>query len=447
MAESGEPLTEREREIIRLVATGATNRMIAHRLSISPNTVKVHLRNTFTKLDISSRTEATVIAIREGWVDVPAGQPDPALRLEEAVAEAKEAPPPLPWEQRIYLVASALVVIAFSALTWPRPGSAPDESCTNEFTAECPAEASALEMDEPESLWVSGAALPEARGRFALVTYQGRLYVIGGETPEGVAGSVLVYDPREDAWSSAADKPTPAANLSAAVLGDRIYAVGGGGEQGRPLDVMEVYDPAADQWSEGVSLPTPLAAHTAAAAKDKLYLFGGWNGTSYTADALAYDPVAGRWERLPLLPTPRGFAGSAVVRDQLLVVGGYDGQRELALCERFDLGREEWERCPAMSTPRGGAGVAAVAGQVYVIGGGWESFVTFSERYNPGSETWFNVETPLLLTGGEWRNLGVTAVGTRVYAVGGWQRGRYLTVNQAYETLPNRLYLPAASGQ
>lgn len=90
MAEPGEPLTEREREIIRLVATGATNRMIAHQLSVSPNTVKVHLRNAFTKLKISSLTEATVIAIREGWLDVPAGPPDEAVRPGEPADRGDE---------------------------------------------------------------------------------------------------------------------------------------------------------------------------------------------------------------------------------------------------------------------------------------------------------------------------------------------------------------------
>jgi hypothetical protein len=97
-----------------------------------------------------------------------------------------------------------------------------------------------------------------------------------------------------------------------------------------------------------------------------------------------------------------------------------------------------------MSTPRGGLGITVVAGQIYAIGGGWESFVTFSERYNPNSDAWHNVETPLLLVGGEWRNMGVVTIGTRIYAMGGWQQSRYLNINQVYETLPNRLYLPAA---
>lgn len=199
MAEPGEPLTEREREIVALVATGATNRMIALQLVISPNTVKVHLRNIFAKLEINSRTEATVIAIREGWVLVPGGERVAAQLVPRIAAGEAGEPvqpdltvpvdrvplPPLPWVKRVYLTLSAAAVILVSVLALPRAHSLPAAPCSNEFTADCSSDAGALAVGEPESLWVSRAPMPEPRGRFALVTLNGRLYVIGGETPEG----------------------------------------------------------------------------------------------------------------------------------------------------------------------------------------------------------------------------------------------------------------------
>ena len=68
--EQGQPLSERELEIIALVAEGLTNREIAVRLFLSPNTVKVHLRNIFTKTGVSSRTELSMLAVQEGWVEL-----------------------------------------------------------------------------------------------------------------------------------------------------------------------------------------------------------------------------------------------------------------------------------------------------------------------------------------------------------------------------------------
>lgn len=59
-------LTEREQEVLELIAEGLTNRAISTELEISENTVKFHVNSIFTKLGAQSRTEAVVIAVRGG---------------------------------------------------------------------------------------------------------------------------------------------------------------------------------------------------------------------------------------------------------------------------------------------------------------------------------------------------------------------------------------------
>jgi len=307
MAEPGDPLSEREQDILRLVATGATNRQIAQELSISPNTVKVHLRNVFTKLEISSRTEATLVAIREGWVGVREGEKPGEVEADAAqpagpwVSEPFVAPlRPLPWFKRVALVASLALVVAVMALAQPRAVAVPAEVCGDEFTAACVSEENGLVVEEPESVWVSLATMPEARGRFALVATGTTLYVVGGETTGGVTGSLAIYDLEANVWRAGAPKPTAVANLAAVVYEDLIYALGGRNQAGEPIAVVEVYDPATDSWSEGVALPRPVMAHAAVAAGDRILVFGGSDGAGYSGLAWAWEAGEGRWRVLPM---------------------------------------------------------------------------------------------------------------------------------------------------
>ena len=68
---SGLRLTERELEVLRLVARGLNNRKIAKQLYISENTVKNHVRNILEKLQLHSRMEAVMYAVRENLLDLP----------------------------------------------------------------------------------------------------------------------------------------------------------------------------------------------------------------------------------------------------------------------------------------------------------------------------------------------------------------------------------------
>jgi NarL family two-component system response regulator LiaR len=61
-------LTEREQEVLRLIAEGLTNAQIAEQLSIGEKTVKGHVSNVLSKLSLADRTQAAVYAWREGFV-------------------------------------------------------------------------------------------------------------------------------------------------------------------------------------------------------------------------------------------------------------------------------------------------------------------------------------------------------------------------------------------
>lgn len=63
-----EAITEREREVLRLIAAGYSNREIASTLSIAEGTVKNHVSNILTKLDARDRTRAVLRAVERGYI-------------------------------------------------------------------------------------------------------------------------------------------------------------------------------------------------------------------------------------------------------------------------------------------------------------------------------------------------------------------------------------------
>jgi DNA-binding NarL/FixJ family response regulator len=63
-------LTEREVEVLRLAATGATNKAIADALYLSENTVKSHLYHIYDKLEVHGRMQAVTEAARRGIIQI-----------------------------------------------------------------------------------------------------------------------------------------------------------------------------------------------------------------------------------------------------------------------------------------------------------------------------------------------------------------------------------------
>lgn len=419
------PLSKREQEILELVARGLTNQEIARDLVISLNTVKVHLRNIFAKLEAASRTEALVKAAQAGWITVSG--------LDEDAPEAATAPPSLPaepglarWQRVYFFVAAAAVLLALLLPgLWSRVQSQPTAYDLSDAGRAQVGAAARVEA----SRWTSLAPLPQSSSRLALAALDKQLVAVGGETAQGVTGATFIYDTAANGWLPGAAKPTPVANVQAGVVGQLVYLPGGRGADGLPVTALEVYDPATDRWTSKASLPVPLAGYGLAVFADQVYLFGGWDGSRYTDGVWLYDPAADSWSRLPPMPNAVGFAGVAALADRILVAGGYDGQRVYSACNAYYPVQARWETCAAMSEPRAGLGMVADGVSVYAIGGGWQQPVTFNERYDSLTNTWSSIPSPLP---GEWLTPGVASNGSLVYAVGGWN-GAYLDNTEAFQ--------------
>jgi DNA-binding CsgD family transcriptional regulator/N-acetylneuraminic acid mutarotase len=438
MAEDQETLSEREMEIIRLVATGATNREIARKLVISVNTVKVHLNRIFNKLNVASRTEAALYAVREGWVAVE-GVPAPDAGLVESAA-VEQPSGGLSLAKQVFFMLAAVVALLLVFLPQGSLGQTGPQ-ISSAFTDRNVKALSPISRFQVYR-WKSRARMPTPRGRLAVVAYDNAIYAVGGDTAEGVSGVVEVYDPERNLWRARNAKPSPVSNIGAAVIAGKMYVPGGALADGKVTARLEVYDIDQDTWEDRAPLPTPLCAYAIASVEGRLYLFGGWDGEKYLSSVYVYDPAEDRWRTKTAMPTARGFAGAGVIGGKVYVVGGYNEVHEFASCEEYDPAQDNglddpWTIKAPLTVERGGLGVVAVGDSLYALGGGWKGYLTSSERYDPTTDTWSSFESPVLI---QWRNLGVAATETTIYAVGGWN-SQYLSVNEEYQAI-FRVFLP-----
>jgi DNA-binding CsgD family transcriptional regulator len=347
-------LSGREIEILKLVATGLTNREIAQNLFISPNTVKVHLSNIFEKISVSSRTEATLYGIEHGLVDVPGG------------GEAQRGPeqPGLVEEFHKYvwigiplflLLAVFLVTLTFNVLV---PPPTPEGQTLTELAER----------------WRELAPLPAARKGMAAAAYNSEVYVIAGEGPEGVSGDVFCYAPDTDTWEQLSDKPTPVTDVHAVLIGEKIYLPGGRGADGRPMNILEIYDPRRDAWLAGAPLPEAISAYALADFEGQMYLFGGWDGEHALDAVYVYDPGADAWRLGTPMAIPRRDHGAVALVDKIIVLGGRNETGALKDAVSYfpsrDAGGEDpWEDFVDLPEERYGFGAESSGEAVYIFGG------------------------------------------------------------------------------
>jgi DNA-binding CsgD family transcriptional regulator len=443
-------ISEREREILRLIATGATNQQIANTLAISINTVKVHIRNIFAKIGVASRAEAAMYAVRAGLValvEIPVvSSVDAAGQLPTVAAEPMDADllgespvaEPAPGTHsgvapavtarsglvknavrlvgdsgnRALLVLLVVTVVALlaaaAAIMLPRVVSTP-----------APTPATPIQTIPR---WRELPSLPVGLAAFGLTaySYEGRsfLYAVGGDGGSTTSDQVLRYDLSTAVWVPMSRKPTAVTDVRAAVLGGRVYVPGGRTSSGAVSNLLEVYDPQRDVWQVLTPMPGPRSGYALAAVEGKLYVIGGWDGSGFRADVWQYNPDDDAWRPRSAMPTSRAYAAVAVVDQQILVMGGEGSSGRLSANERYSPvadrgGVTPWStQAPApFLVSRTDAAVAGGLVMVLAADGATSRLLV----YNPQTESWDSSEIPIP----PLADLRVQSIGGRLYIAGG----------------------------
>ncbi len=408
------PLSEREVEILQLVATGATNQQIAAQLGISVSTVKVHLRNVFAKINVSSRTEASFYAVRAGLVvietsataDIDKEKPTiPAPETAELYAPTAkdEVNPPLiladtsllnappqralqhSRQRSLILVSVLIMLILLTGTIWllRQPISSTPASTT-------------IATEPTPVPWEQRTTMDIPRTHFAIASYDGRFYVIGGETRSGISDVVERYDPQSNTWARLTSKPTAVADAQAITIGGKIYVAGGRRESGEISNQLESYDPDSDQWEALAPLPQPLSQYAAATVDGKFYLFGGWDGTAYRSDVWKFQPDLNTWESGTPAPEARGQISASVLGSRIHLIGGRNMDGDLALHRSYDPiqdrpDRNPWQVLAPLPQPIASPVSIVVLDSIYTFRAETNEGVI----YNSSNDSWSPFETTL----------------------------------------------------
>lgn len=428
-------LSEREKEILRLVATGASNKEIAQALYISPNTVKVHLRNIFAKIGVVSRTEATLYAIKIGLIpeavreEIISNQPasnDRDTAAEEPISETRSSP----FEGRglVLLLVLLLIGLGFLRMRGMNQGGVSPASSGQR--------------------WSQLADLPESVGGGVAERYEGYLYLFGGEKDGKLSGDVFAYNITQNLWEEKTEKPTFVSGVQAGVLGEKIYLPGGKLADETITTQVEVYNPRNDVWETTTPLPVPLMGYGLAVFEGRLYLFGGWDGNTLRDEVWVFEPDVKEWTLQQKMPSARAFMATAVLGNKIYLLGGQTMDGVSDDCLAFYPNREKedpsaWEPKSPLPSKRKNLHAAVLADGVYVAGGvnQIDQPITDILRFNESSGLWEVLEPPPLLVTAD---TALVASQTRLHFLGGTLGMRMVAYHQAYQALYT-VVLPAVS--
>ncbi|HHB90823.1 MAG TPA: hypothetical protein ENK60_05900 [Anaerolineae bacterium] len=429
------PLTRRETEILGLIAQGLSNDEIAQQLHISPNTVKVHVRNIFEKMGVQSRTEASIEAVKRGWVELP------GLSME------RETPQPPSWQPLAdpfspwwWGVLGGILILALVMAFWPTQtfyGATDAPAFTTDI---------ALPISQPSprvdvARWSLLSPMPTARSRAAAAFLSDGWHIVGGENSRGDLDVHEVYNPGWDQWVTTTPRPVAARGAGAAGLDGRLYVVGGCNGT-TPLKRTDVFDPDSGIWQVAAPLPRPLCGLGLIAWQGSLYAFGGWDGTRVREEVYRFEPQTGTWVPRAAMPEARAFMGMAVVDDGVYLLGGSDGQEQRAEVWVYRPTEDTWSQAPSMPRPSSGLSAAADAGSIYVIGGGEGEEDYPRERFDLTTQSWSTLDAPRK---GPWHHASAMMIGPNLHIVGGWG-GDFLAIHEVYQA-SHLLFLPTQRGQ
>ena len=242
-----------------------------------------------------------------------------------------------------------------------------------------------------EGKWTKKADMPTARCFLSTSIVNGNIYAIGGwffhETWDCPIFLRVVekYNPAMDKWTKKADMPTVRYGLSTSVVNGKIYAIGGGTPD-TCYSTVEEYNPATDKWEKKSDMPTARATLSTSAVNGKIYAIGGGTRDTNYSTVEEYNPATDKWEKKSDMPTARAMLSTSVVNGKIYAIGGImASDKVVSTVEEYNPATDIWTEKADMLTARCALSTSVVNGKIYAIGGAEDSlFLSTVEEYDTG---------------------------------------------------------------
>jgi hypothetical protein len=287
------------------------------------------------------------------------------------------------------------------------------------------------------------AVYPGAPGldRFATATAGDQLYVIAGETFDGVnfplTNLVYRFDPVANTWTPRANLPVALSNHEACAMNGKIYVPGGYNGTNTPSATLYIYDIAGNSWTAGAPVTAGLLWPTVVcnAAANKLYVIGGYNLIAGVGTTYIYDAASNTWSTGASLPAgaTRNGADGGLINGVIYMSGGADSAGAPSTTTyAYNIAGNSWTTVAPIPVGclYGAAGVDK-ANRLWIVGGGFcsdASAVTGRTAiYVPGNNSWS--AGPTLNEAVRHANGGFAGSGNALFTVTGGYNGTSLIVN------------------
>ena len=242
--------------------------------------------------------------------------------------------------------------------------------------------------DYTQDVWTTSASAPIPFNHFQATEYQGLIWVIGAfrnnSFPnEQPAEHIYIFDPANNVWIQGPEIPAERRRGSAGLVQyqGKFYVVGGNtiGHNGGYVSWFDVYNPETGEWTALTDAPSERDHFHATVANDKLYvaggrLSGGQGGTfaPLIATVDVFDFATNSWTTLPAsgnLPTPRAGTMTVTFQGNVIVIGGEGNGQAFDTVEQLNPSTNSWTEIASLNHARHGTQAIASGEGIFIAAG------------------------------------------------------------------------------